>query len=106
MTARPAFADLPGVVWSGSGRHLHGDAHDATFTAQSAWYAPGRWTVTSASTLALPALTLYVARRGSAHGYWCNAPPMASYFGYCDAPALLPMFVGAKTCRAIASHDE
>jgi len=50
-------------------------------------------------------VTAYVSRAGSAHGYWRNAPPTPSYFGYCDVPALMPILIGPKTRRAIAQHD-
>jgi len=78
-----------------------------TFTARAHWYAPHRWTIVGVSTPTLPAsVTVYVAKRGS-HGYWCNAPPteLPGYFGYSDAPALMPLIVGPATQLAIAEFD-
>jgi hypothetical protein len=79
---------------------------DAIFTARSPWYSHD-WIVTGISSLTLPVgVTLYVARAGGAHGYWRNAPPgLRDYFGYCDAPGLMPVIVGPRTRRAIVDHD-
>jgi hypothetical protein len=78
----------------------------AMFTARSPWYAHD-WSVTGISALTVPfGVTVYVARAGVAHGYWRNASPgMRKYFGYCDAPALMPIIVGRRTRRAIVDHD-
>jgi hypothetical protein len=80
---------------------------DVSITAQAAWYARSRWTVTSVSSLALPIdSSLFVSKGGGAYGYWRNAPPgLAGYFGYCDSPALMPIIVGPRTRAALFAHD-
>jgi hypothetical protein len=104
----PGFARRDdGLTWTGRGRTLKADTRDVMITAQRAWYSPVRWTVTAVSRLLVPEeVTLYVSRGGGAHGYWRNAPPgIAGYFGYCEAPALMPLLVGELTRRAIQHHD-
>ncbi|HEX5063086.1 MAG TPA: hypothetical protein VFV99_27110 [Kofleriaceae bacterium] len=81
------------------------DRPEVTFTTRSAWYSRGS-TVIGTSRLTLPVdVTAYISRAGAAHGYWRNAPPLPSYFGYCDVPALMPILIGAHTRRAITQHD-
>jgi hypothetical protein len=104
----PSFAQhRSDLMWTRRGRMLVAHTPDVTFTAQTAWYT-SRWTIVGASTLALPVDdTLYLSRSGSAHGYWRNAPPgLVDYFGYCDAPALMPLLVGERTRRAVKHHDK
>ena len=105
--------ELPGfarrredLAWTRRGRILKADTPDVMITATAGWVS-GRWTVVAVSQLLLPAeVTLYVSRSGGAHGYWRNAPPgMADYFGYCDAPALMPILIGPSTRAAIKLHD-
>jgi hypothetical protein len=104
----PSFAQhRSDLMWTRRGRLLVAHTADVTFSAQTAWYTR-RWTIVGASTLALPVDdTVYVSRAGGAHGYWRNAPPgLGGYFGYCDAPALMPLLVGERTRRAVKHHDQ
>ena len=104
----PSFAQHPSdLMWTRRGRILKADTRDVMITAQSAWYSPARWTVSAVSHLLLPdEVTLYVSRGGGAHGYWRNAPPgIAGYFGYADAPALMPLLLGERARRAVKHHD-
>jgi hypothetical protein len=107
----PAFARRrTDLVWTSRarrGRTLLARTPDVTITAQAAWYARSRWTVTSVSSLALPIDTaLFVSKSGGAHGYWRNtAPGLSGYFGYCDLPALMPLLVGPRTRAALLAHD-
>jgi hypothetical protein len=104
----PSFAlHRSDLAWTRRGRTLVAQTPDVTFTAQPAWYSSSRWTVVGVSSLALPVDdTLYICRAGGAYGYWRNAAPgLAGYFGYCDAPALMPLLVGERTRQAIKHHD-
>jgi hypothetical protein len=103
----PSFAlHRSDLSWTRRGRTLVAHTPDVTFTAQTAWYS-SRWTIVGTSTLALPVdATLYVSRAGGAYGYWRNAPPgLPGYFGYCDAPALMPLLVGQRVRAAVKHHD-
>ena len=103
----PRFTATGDRVWTWSGRRAASCyAPDIQFTTKSKWYSLGRWSVTAVSKLALPIpLVVYISRQGPAYGYWRNAPIGSDYFGYCDAPALMPILIGDATRAAIDAHD-
>lgn len=104
----PAFAKRrTDLVWARHGRTLTTSTPEVAFTAHRPWYSLGRWTVTAVSPLALPAnVTLCVTSSGSVNGYFHNASiGLPDYFGYCDAPALMPLLVGPRLRDALGAHD-
>lgn len=102
----PAFAKRRPEMWSRHGRTLVGALDEVMFSAESPWLG-GRWVLSATSALVLPeAVTAYVSKTGSAHGYFANAPiGLAGYFSFGDPPALMPVVVGARTRRAVVEHD-
>ena len=111
MTELPAFAAARSdVAWRFDGRTLAGTCDGVDVVAERRWWGR-RWSIHTAAPFPVPEkVLLFVSRDGMDHAYWRDLPVGDrgfddAYFVFSDAPALLPLIVGAATRHALIEGD-